>query len=270
MDTVEWTEPEAGIAALGQLPVAGATAEITLAYLPSCARHGVTLNFHLDFRSTSAETISVRPHMYLGDIDHAFSARELEPGQSFSEKYGRRWLAGVYGLGAVYFERVEAAIEVYTPEGWIEVDRVAGEPFSWQSTHPLPQLIVTSAPESAPPGTEVAVNFEIYNPGFCTPPAGFHTVDDERFPALIPGLRGAYDLPPDQSTPFTYTFIMGDQDKTITLIPYRFEPVTNQPLAGEPVSVTVKMGVARAGCATLIAAGILLVAGTIACLILLV
>jgi len=62
MDKVEWTEPEVGIATLGQIPVEGATAEIILAYLPSCAAYGVTLNFHLDFKSTSSETISVRPY----------------------------------------------------------------------------------------------------------------------------------------------------------------------------------------------------------------
>lgn len=269
MDTVQWTEPEVGIGALGQIPVEGATAEIILAYLPSCAKYSVTLNFHLDFKNTSSETISVRPHIYLvGLTDKAFSARELEPGQSYSEKYGKYWLGGA--STSKDFARVEAAIEVYTPEGWVEADRVAGEPFLWQYTHPLPQLTITSAPAYAPPGTEVTVTFEIYNPGFCTPSAGFHTVDDERFPAIIPGLPGHYDLPPDQSTPFTYAFTMGDQDRAITLIPYRFEPVTNQPLAGEPVSITIKSGVVPAGCLPVGAGGILLVAGIIASIILLV
>ncbi len=269
MNTIEWTEPELGIAALGQIPVEGATAEITLAYLPSCAKKYVTLNFHLNFRNTSSVPISVRPHIYLvGLTDKAFSGRELEPGQSYSDKYGSYWVGGAFTTRD--FARVEAGIDVYTPEGWVEVDRVAGEPFSWQSTYPLPQLIVTSAPAYAPPGTEVAIDFKIYNPGFCTPPAGFHTVDGERFPTLIPGLPNFYWLPPDQSTPFTYAFIMGDQDRTITLTPYRFEPVTNQPLPGEPVSIKVKSGVAPAGCLPIVAGGILLVAGIIALIILLV
>ncbi|MBA7638928.1 hypothetical protein ES703_46584 [subsurface metagenome] len=266
MNRVEWTEPEVEIGALGQIPVEGATAEITLAYLPSCAKTGVTLNFHLDFKNTSSETISVRPHIYLiGLLDKAFSARELEPGQSFSEKYGHYWLGAAYGIGAMYFERVEAGIDVYTPEGWVEADRVAGEPFSWQSTYPLSQLIITSAPAYAPPGTEVTISFEVYNPGFCTPPSGFYTVNGQRFPAL-----GYYWFPPDQSTPFTYTFTMDAQDRTITLTPYRFEPVTETPLAGEPVSVTIKSGVAPAGCLPVVAAAILLVASIIALIILLV
>lgn len=258
MDIVEWTEPEVGIGALAEIPVEGATAEIITAWLPSQADYGKDIVVWLDFRNTSSETISVRPHLYyIGWADHGFSAKELEPGQSFSEKYGKKEL-GYLWFGATRVapwdvERVEAGIDVFTPEGWVEVDRVTAPPLEWPSTPP--EFTITSAPEYALPGTEVTINFEVFNPGFTNYPAGYVVVNGKYIEE-----NGETFLwfPPDQSTPFTYSFIMGDQDKTITLTP------SGGGLTGEPVSVTIKSGAAPAGCLPIVAAGILLVAGIIA------
>lgn len=263
---IERAKPEVGIAALGETPVEGATAEITLAWLPSCAKVGIELNFWLDFKNTSSETISIRPHIYLiGLIDHIFSTRELKPGQSYHEisPLGLPWVGGVFAYED--FDRVEGAIDVYTPEGWAEADRVAGEPFMWWDTFPLPEITITSAPESVPANTDGKIYCALYNPGFTNPPGGFLMINGFRSPSA-----GYYAISPNQSLSFIFRFTMGDQDRTITITPYRAHPEGQPDIAGEPVSVTVKKGVAAMGCAPLVAAGILLIVGIITAIILLV
>ncbi|MBA7588176.1 hypothetical protein ES708_30227 [subsurface metagenome] len=236
-ELVERDLPEVSLGEL--VPVEGATAEIILAYLPSCAKYGVCLNFWLDFRNTSSETISVRPSIDLVGY-HKFSSftpKELEPGQSYGEKYGHEWLAGLMAGFYADFGRVEAGIDVYTPEGWVEADKVVAPPFKWMYDFPLPELTIISAPEYAPAWSRVDIEVEYYNPGFL-PPGGSLIINGEWF--------GYYRFPPAQATPFTIRTYTRDQDTTITFTPQRQHPpgawAYGQPdIAGEPVSVTVRV-----------------------------
>ena len=229
-----------GEVTFGELvPVEGATAEIVVAYLPSCAAYWETLNFHLDFRNTSSVPVSIRPVLYLGDWDHAFDGVELGPGQSYVDLKGKTWLAGIYVYGVFEFERVEMAIEVYTPEGWVEVDRVAGEPFEWTASIPVPEATITLATTNlVPPGQSVHIGFKIWNPGYTNPPSSGYKMDGEE------GWMGRETHPPDTYCSRGFSFKMGDRDRTIILTPYRIAaPCTAAgctELYGSPVSVTIK------------------------------
>ncbi|MBA7701371.1 hypothetical protein ES703_110107 [subsurface metagenome] len=173
-------------------------------------------------------------------MDHAFSARELEPGQSYSDTHPRGWpwVGGIQpGIGN--FLRVEAAIEVYTPEGWVEADRAVGEPFSWQYTFPLPELTIIEAPEYAPAYSLVDIECAYYNPGFCSPPSGGFIANGVRFPS---GEGTGYSFPPDQTTPFTHHTYIRNQDMTIEITPFRVNPFAGgADILGEPVSVTIRV-----------------------------
>lgn len=205
------------------VPVEGATAKILTAYLPSCAAKLETLNFHLDFRNTSSVPISIRPVIYfIREPDapyRAFGTDDgyvIQAGKSYVSKYGRFWLGGTMALGTLVIQRVEAAIEVYTPGGWVEIDRFVGEPFRWTASIPLPEIRDVIAPESASPGDEIIISFKIYNPGYTNDPSSFYTVNGERYPT-----SGSWRHPPNISLSHTYSFFMGEEDAVIKIIPGR-------------------------------------------------
>lgn len=231
-----------GEVTLGELvPVEGATAEIILAYLPSCAVPWETLNFHLDFRNTSSEPVSIRPVIYfIREPEAPFRGWGtgdgviLQPGESYEEKYGRYWLGGITAYGTLVIQRVEAAIEVYTPEGWVEADRVAGEPFEWWDTLPLP-IVTVEVPEYADPGQPVNYLISIYNPGYTNHPSSWCTYDGGRSPPA-----GWWWHPPNTFLRVSPAFTMGEKDVTIKVTPYRLAAPGLTEYAGKPVSFTVR------------------------------
>lgn len=239
----ELVERGPGEITLGELvPVEGATAEIILAYLPSCAAPWETVNFHLDFRNTSPAPVSTRPVIYLmkdSEVLHRSwgsdsDAITLEAGQSYKDVKGRYWLAGG-NYGGLEIGSFIAAIEVYTPEGWVEADRVAGEPFEWWPSLPLPVVTITQAPEYADPGEQVTINFEIFNPGYTNHPSSWYEVNGVRYP---PG-TGWWWHPPETSIRHSYSFYMGEEDVIIKITPYRWAAPGYTPNAGAAYSLIV-------------------------------